>query len=73
VAATLEGPVAVETYTVSFGREGLPERGIVALRDAKRVRSWGSVTDAEELDRMIHEDYLGVVGSLSDEGLFSPA
>jgi acetyl-CoA C-acetyltransferase len=42
-----EGPVTVETFTVSFSAKGLPDRGIVIARtpDGKRVLS--RVTEAE--------------------------
>jgi len=47
--ATATGPVAVETYTVTFDRGGRPERAILALRTKDDARTWGNVLDAATL------------------------
>ena len=46
----------VETYTVTFDREGTPERGIVACRTADDSRAWGNVTDADTLALLCAEE-----------------
>ena len=37
------GPVRVETYTVTFDRDGRPERGIVVCRTPSGSRAWANV------------------------------
>ena len=43
------GPVQVESYTVTFDREGGPERGILACRTPEGTRAWANVTDPDTL------------------------
>jgi len=43
------GPVRWETNTVTFDRDGRPERGILACRTHDDKRAWGAVTDADTL------------------------
>jgi acetyl-CoA C-acetyltransferase len=63
------GPVRVETYTVAFGREGEPERGIVACRTADDSRAWGNITDTDALNLLCTEEGIGRTGLLADGGL----
>ena len=47
--ADATGEVTVETYSVSFGRDGSPERAVVACRTPEGRRAWARVTDADHL------------------------
>jgi acetyl-CoA C-acetyltransferase len=61
-------PVRVETYTVTFDREGAVERGIVACRTAADARAWGNITDADTLAQLCVEEGVGRTGVLSADG-----
>jgi len=62
------GAVRVETYTVTFDRDGTPERGIVACRTADGSRAWGNVSDAEALALLCVEEGIGRAGDLAVDG-----
>jgi acetyl-CoA C-acetyltransferase len=63
------GPVRVETYTVTFDRDGMPERGIVACRTAADARAWGNITDADTLAQLCVEEGIGRRGVLAAGGV----
>jgi acetyl-CoA C-acetyltransferase len=69
VDAEATGPVRVETYTVTFDREGAPERGILACRTADGSRAWGNVTDRDTLAMLSTEEGIGRSGVLNGDGL----
>ncbi len=62
------GPVRVETYTVTFDREGEPERGILACRTPDGARAWGNVTDRDTLALLCAEEGVGRPGVLGTDG-----
>jgi acetyl-CoA C-acetyltransferase len=62
------GPVHVETYTVTFDREGRPERGIVACRTADDVRAWANIADPDLLAQLCVEEGIGRKGTLAVDG-----
>ncbi len=62
------GPVRVETYTVTFDREGTPERGIVACRTKADARAWGSTFDTDALRALCAEDPIGRSATLQADG-----
>ena len=62
------GPVRVETYTVTFDREGNPERGIVACRTAGHNRAWGNIFDPDTLALLCAEEGIGRTGTLAADG-----
>jgi acetyl-CoA C-acetyltransferase len=64
------GPVRVETYTVTFDREGNPERGIVACRTKDDARAWGSAVDADVLRALWTQDPIGRTATLHADGSF---
>ena len=66
-----EGPVRVETYTVTFDRQGSPELGIVVCRTAAGTRAWGNVTDRDTLTQMCAEEAIGRTGTLAPGGALS--
>jgi acetyl-CoA acetyltransferase len=65
------GVVRVETYTVTFDREGRPERGIVACRTAAGIRAWANVTDSDALARLCAEEGIGRTGTLDADGVLA--
>jgi acetyl-CoA C-acetyltransferase len=67
------GPVTIETYTVTFDREGAPERGIVACRTAEDSRAWGNVVDPDQLVTLTTEEGCGRSATLDAEGLLTLA
>jgi acetyl-CoA C-acetyltransferase len=69
VDETATGPIRVETYTVTFDRDGVPERGIVACRTETGARAWGNVTDADTLAQLCVEEGIGRTGVLAEDGL----
>jgi acetyl-CoA C-acetyltransferase len=68
VDAEATGPVRIETYTVTFDRAGLPEKGIVACRTPSDTRAWGTITDADTLAFLCAEEGIGRVGALGADG-----
>jgi acetyl-CoA C-acetyltransferase len=67
------GPVRVETYTVAFGREGDPERGILACRTGDDSRAWANITDADTLGALCAEEGIGRRGTLAADGTLTLA
>ncbi len=68
VDAAATGSVRVETYTVTFDREGRPERGIVAARTTDGARAWGTITDLDTLVQLCSEEGVGRRGTLAADG-----
>jgi acetyl-CoA C-acetyltransferase len=69
VDETATGMVRVETYTVSFDRDGEAERGIVACRTAADARAWGNINDADTLAQLCVEEGIGRTGVLAADGV----
>lgn len=69
VDGTATGRVRVETYTVTFDREGVPERGIVACRTSADARAWGNIVDADTLAQLCVEEGIGRTGVLAEDGV----
>jgi acetyl-CoA C-acetyltransferase len=67
VDSAYEGPISVETYTVTFSREG-PERGIVACRTPGGTRAWGNIDQADALGLLCTEEGIGRTGQLTSSG-----
>ena len=68
VDSAATGPVRVETYTVTFDREGNPERGIVACRTGGDNRAWGNIVDPDTLALLCAEEGIGRTGTLAADG-----
>jgi acetyl-CoA C-acetyltransferase len=62
------GSVRIETYTVTFDREGSPELGIVVGRTPDGRRAWGNVTDRDTLAQLCVEEGIGRTGTLAPGG-----
>ena len=65
------GPVRVETYTVTFDRDGAAERGILACRMPGGARAWGNVADPDQLALLCAEEGVGRTGVLGADGTLS--
>ena len=61
----------VETYTVTFDRDGNPERGIVACRTKDDARAWGNVTDPDTLAELCRTEGVGRTGTLAADGVLA--
>lgn len=78
-AAEANGAATVETYTVSFGREGEPEMGIVIGRLEDGTRFFANTPpDADLLRSMTREEFVGRAGRVSydagtQKNTFQPA
>ena len=68
VDGAASGPVQVETYTVTFDRDGAPERGILACRTADDTRAWANIADPDTLAQLCAEEGIGRKGSLAPDG-----
>lgn len=60
------GPVAIETYTVAFDRDGRPHHGIVVGRTSSGARTWGTVVHPDSLAALADADTdcVGAAGTL---------
>lgn len=63
------GEVTVETYSVTYGRTGSPQRGVVACRTPEGRRAWANVTDPDQLAMLVTEEGCGRLGKLRAGGL----
>ncbi|HZM56460.1 MAG TPA: hypothetical protein VFC03_15675 [Acidimicrobiales bacterium] len=66
--ADAQGEVTVETYSVAYGREGSPERAVVACRTPERRRAWANVTDPDHLALLVTEEGCERLGTLRGDG-----
>jgi acetyl-CoA C-acetyltransferase len=71
VDADASGAVRIETYTVTFDRDGAAERGIVACRTPDDSRAWANVFDPEALALLCTEEGIGRPGHLAPDGILS--
>ena len=63
-----EGEITVETYSIACGRDGTPERAVVAGRTPEGRRTWANVTDADQLNLLMTEEGCGRLGTLRPDG-----
>ncbi len=71
VDSEASGPVRVETYTVTFDRDGGAERAILACRTADGSRAWGNIGDPDALALLCAEEGIGRTGVLAADGTLS--
>jgi len=71
VDSDAHGPVRVETYTVTFDREGEPDRGIVACLTPDDARAWANIDDLDTLRELCIHDGIGRSGILKEGGLLA--
>ena len=69
VDPAMTGEVEVETYTIVHDRDGLATRATLAVRDAAGARSWGQLTDVDELAELAGTELCGRRGVLDDAGI----
>jgi acetyl-CoA C-acetyltransferase len=62
------GEATVETYTVVHGRDGEPEKAIVALLTRDGARAWGTLTDPDTLEALEVEEGCGRQARVNAEG-----
>jgi acetyl-CoA C-acetyltransferase len=67
------GHAEVETFTVTYGRDGLPDRGIVVCRTGPSSRAWANVTDRGQLEALTTSEQPGWSGTLRPDGTFELA
>jgi acetyl-CoA C-acetyltransferase len=58
-ASEYEGEATVETYTVIHGRDGQPERAILALLSTSGARAWGTMTDSDTIESLETDEGCG--------------
>ena len=66
--ADAEGEITVETYSVAFGRDGSPERAVVACRTPEGRRAWARATDPDHLALLVSQEGCGRLGTLRAGG-----
>jgi acetyl-CoA C-acetyltransferase len=59
-ASDFAGDATVETYTVIHGRDGEPERAIVALLTTEGARAWATLADTDALGSLETEEGCGL-------------
>ncbi len=69
VEATLDGPITVETFTIAHDRDAGPNLATLAVRDARGVRSWGTISDPGRLTELTGTDLRGRTGTLDQDGI----
>lgn len=68
VATDYEGEAVVESYTVTYERDGRPASGVVAALTPDGRRTWGSVDDEGGLGEMSTAEQCGRAVRLGPEG-----
>lgn len=60
------GPITVDAYTVIFGSNGMPERGVICGRTPHNKRVWANTPpgDTEVLKAMMREEWCGKRGEI---------
>jgi acetyl-CoA C-acetyltransferase len=66
--ADARGEVTVETYSVSYGRDGAPGRAVLACRTPDGRRAWANVSDPGHLEVLVTEECCGRLGTLRADG-----
>lgn len=62
------GAVTIESYTVMHGRDGEPERALVACLTPDGRRSWGNSTDPTAMKAMTSEEFVGRAATMGPDG-----
>jgi acetyl-CoA C-acetyltransferase len=66
------GPVTVESFTVTFDRDGAPDLGVLACLTANGERAWGSTRDSGYLRALVEDDVVGTDARLGADGVVVP-
>lgn len=67
VAAVVPDHGAVDTYTVTYGRDGSPDAAAIAVIDETEARTWVRATDGATIDALLSGDRVGATVSVTDE------
>jgi acetyl-CoA C-acetyltransferase len=65
------GNVQIETYTVLYDRDGVPERGIALCRTASGARAVANVAGADDLLELTVSEGGGRAATLREDGELS--
>jgi acetyl-CoA C-acetyltransferase len=70
LVADATGPATVETYTVTYDREGVPALGIVIARldDGRRCIANVPAEDRALLESMTAQEFVGQPGAVEHDG-----
>ncbi|MCL4445690.1 MAG: acetyl-CoA acetyltransferase [Actinobacteria bacterium] len=69
VDSSAVGAVVIETYAVTYDREGAPERAIVACVFDDGRRTWANITDPDSLESITTSEGCGRTGTLQENGV----
>jgi acetyl-CoA C-acetyltransferase len=72
LAAEVDGPARVESYTVLHGRDGFPQRGVAACLLDDGRRTWAATTEPGVLAGMESEEFCGQVVRIRPDARFDP-
>jgi acetyl-CoA C-acetyltransferase len=64
------GPATVEAATVSYGRDGRPDRGFVAARTPRGERVLATSSTPDDLARVLETDPTYAAAAVHDDGTF---
>jgi acetyl-CoA C-acetyltransferase len=67
--AEARGEITVETYSVTYERDGAPSRAIVACRTVDGRRAWATTSDPDQLAVLVTEEGCGRLGTLRETGV----
>ncbi|MGX6510969.1 acetyl-CoA acetyltransferase [Rhodococcus sp. SJ-2] len=67
---SFEGTASVESWTVTYGRDGHPERGFVAARTVSGERTLATTADVDGLARLVEDDVAGQPVAIAGSGQF---
>jgi len=63
--AEADGDVSLETFTVTYDRDGAAEQAIVVSRTPKGERVWANSQDPGVIETLVGAEVLGTAGRLS--------
>jgi acetyl-CoA C-acetyltransferase len=66
----VEGPVALETFTVIYDREGAPEKAIIVARTGDGARVWANSTEPDLMATLVGSEILPTAGLIDPAGRF---
>lgn len=68
LAEEVDGPVVVESAVVVHGRDGSPERAVVAALTPSGERAWGGTSDPDAMARFVSVETSGASAVLRPDG-----
>jgi acetyl-CoA C-acetyltransferase len=61
-----DGTVVIESYTVTYDRDGAPARTVIAGRFPDGARTWASSRDGAVADQATHHEIIGTTATVTD-------